>query len=180
MTIKTNSIDTPLGSMIVISDEKTLYLLEFFDCSNLDSKLKKLEKFKGSRIVSGRTNVMDKIEKELDQYFKGELEEFQTPIEMIGTTFQKKVWLELKKIRFGKTCSYLEIAKAMNQTLAIRASASANGANQLAIIIPCHRVINANGAMGGYAGGLDRKKWLLNHESRVSFNSNDHIGRVEK
>jgi len=99
-------------------------------------------------------------------YFKGELKQFFTPIVMFGTPFQKRVWLELKKIPIGETRSYSDIAKKLETLGAVRAVGSANGANPLAIIIPCHRVINIDGQLGGYRGGLARKKWLLEHEAK--------------
>jgi len=83
---------------------------------------------------------------------------------MIGSSFQKKVWAELQKISIGKTCCYSDVAQAIKRPAAVRALARANGANQLAIIIPCHRVINANGDIGGYGGGIARKRCLLSHE----------------
>jgi AraC family transcriptional regulator of adaptative response/methylated-DNA-[protein]-cysteine methyltransferase len=157
-------IDTPLGPMIAIADEKALYLLEFVNRRGLEREIEKLRKKIGSAIVPGKTEPIDSIAKELTYYFEGKLRCFQTPIKMIGSAFQKKVWSELQQIPMGKTCSYSEIARAMKNPSAVRAVAKANGANQLAIIIPCHRVINANGDLGGYAGGTVRKKWLLSHE----------------
>lgn len=159
-------IDTPLGPMLAIADERVLYLLEFVHRRGLEREIERLRKSKRSAIVPGRTAPIESIEKELKEYFNGKLWDFQTPIEMIGSSFQKEVWAELQKIPSGKTRSYLEIAQAIKNPGAVRAVGSANGANQLAIIIPCHRVINANGDLGGYGGGIERKKWLLNHEKR--------------
>lgn len=164
--LKADWIDTLLGPMIAIADEKALYLLEFVNRRGLEREIERLRCKLKSAIIPGRTEIIDSIEKELNQYFKGELEEFLTPIMMIGTPFQKSVWLELKKIPLGETRSYFEIAKNLENSGAVRAVGSANGANQLAIIIPCHRVINADGQIGGYGGGLARKKWLLNHEAK--------------
>ena len=93
-------------------------------------------------------------------YFDGKLTEFKTPLFFLGSPFQQQVWETLQKIPSGETRSYLEIAKAIEKPLACRAVARANGANQLAIVVPCHRVINTNGDWGGYGGGLARKKWL--------------------
>jgi len=101
---------------------------------------------------------------ELNQYFEDKLQSFQTPLTFLGTPFQKQVWEELLKIPAGETRSYSEIAIAIGRPSAFRAVAQANGANQLALIVPCHRVINADGQLGGYGGGLTRKKWLLDHE----------------
>ncbi len=102
---------------------------------------------------------------QLNEYFKGEREQFDLKLNPQGTDFQKKVWQALQHIPYGKTCSYLELSKQLGDVKAIRAVASANGKNPLWIIIPCHRVIGSNGSLTGYAGGLHRKKWLLEHES---------------
>jgi len=103
--------------------------------------------------------------KQLREYFEEKRSVFNLKLNPEGTTFQKKVWKHLKQIPFGKTISYLELSKQLGDTKAIRAVANANGKNPIAIIIPCHRVIGSDGSLTGYAGGLHRKQWLLNHES---------------
>ncbi len=108
---------------------------------------------------------------QLQEYFKGERTAFELKLNPQGTEFQKKVWQELLKIPFGKTLSYLDIAKRLGDPKTIRAAASANGKNPLWIIVPCHRVIGSDGSLTGYAGGLWRKKWLLEHESPVKQQS---------
>jgi AraC family transcriptional regulator of adaptative response/methylated-DNA-[protein]-cysteine methyltransferase len=124
-----------------------------------------MEKLK-SAIIPGETQPIYSIERELSRYFDSKLSEFKTTLGYLGSPFQNRVWEELKKIPFGETRSYAELAKAIGQPSAFRAVAQANGANQLAIVIPCHRVINKSGKLGGYGGGLIRKKWLINHENR--------------
>lgn len=163
--LKAAWIDTPLGLMIAISDEEALYLLEFVNRRGLEREIERLREKFNSAIIPGKTERIDSIERELKQYFRGELKRFLTPIMMVGTPFQKKVWLELQKIPIGETCSYSDIAKKLENIGAVRAVGSANGANQIAIAIPCHRVINSDGQLGGYGGGLARKKWLLEHEA---------------
>lgn len=108
---------------------------------------------------------------ELHDYFSGKRTTFTFPINPSGTEFQKKVWQELLKIPFGKTCSYLDLSKKLGDVKAIRAVASANGKNPLWIVVPCHRVIGTDGSLTGYAGGLWRKKWLLQHENPVKQES---------
>jgi len=103
--------------------------------------------------------------RQLDEYFSGKRNFFSLDFDMQGTDFQKKVWMELLKIPFGKTISYLELARRLGDEKVIRAAGSANGKNPVAIIIPCHRVIGSNGDLVGYAGGLQRKQWLLEFES---------------
>ena len=104
---------------------------------------------------------------QLDEYFAGERREFDFPIKQSGSSFQQEVWECLLKIGYGKTISYLQQSKMMNNPLAIRAIASSNGRNDLAIIVPCHRVIGSDGSLTGYVGGLWRKKWLLEHEAKL-------------
>ncbi|UZO82003.1 methylated-DNA--[protein]-cysteine S-methyltransferase [Aquimarina sp. ERC-38] len=123
-------------------------------------------------------NLSDKVPdelktavKQLQEYFKGKRTEFDFNVNPSGTDFQKKVWKELLQIPFGKTCSYMDIAKKLGDPKCIRAAASANGKNPLWIVVPCHRVIGSNGELTGYAGGLWRKKWLLDHENPVKQQS---------
>ena len=163
--LKAHVIETPPGSMIAIANEKKLFLLEFVDSKNVNSKINKIKKTTNFSIVVGKSMPIISIEKELKQYFKGKLKKFTTPLHFIGTDFQKNVWKKLKTISHGKIKSYGEIAEALGKPTAFRAVALANAANQHAIIVPCHRVINANGKMGGYAGGIDKKKWLLDFEN---------------
>ena len=105
---------------------------------------------------------------QLIQYFHGERRAFEFPIHQEGTDFQRKVWNELINIPFGRTISYLELSKRLGDTKAIRAAASANGRNNIAIVVPCHRVIGSKNDLVGYAGGLWRKRWLLEHENKVA------------
>lgn len=165
-TLMASMIETPLGPMLAIADEKALHLLEFPDRKGFKRDLAKFGQKLKAAIVPGRTKAIDSIEKELSEYFKGKLKTFKTPIALLGTDFQKQVWLELQKIPSGETRSYAEIAESLGKPTAYRAVAQANGTNRLVIIIPCHRVINANGAIGGYGAGIPRKKMLLELEQR--------------
>jgi len=162
--LKSSWVDTPLGPMLAITDEEFLYLLEFVDQHNLERKLERLRSNLRAIIVPGRTQLTQQIESELNKYFEGLLEEFKTPIYLLGSPFQQLVWSELMAIPYGQTRSYGEQAKALGKETAYRAVASANGANKIAIVIPCHRIINSNGELGGYSGGIHRKKWLIDHE----------------
>ncbi len=164
--LKASWLDTPLGPMIAIADKQALYLLEFVDRRGLEREVERLRNKLKATIIPGHTQPISSIEKELIQYFKGKLRNFKTPLFYLGSPFQKLVWDELKKIPYGETRSYLNIASSIGKPSACRALASANGANQLTIIIPCHRVINTNGELGGYGGGIMRKKWLINHEKQ--------------
>jgi methylated-DNA-[protein]-cysteine S-methyltransferase len=108
---------------------------------------------------------LEKCVLQLDEYFIGKRTHFNLKLKFVGTEFQKSVWQELRNIPFGKTISYLQQSKKMNNVLAIRAIAAANGKNPISIIVPCHRVVGSDGSLTGYAGGLWRKKWLLEHEN---------------
>ncbi|MHC0449544.1 MAG: methylated-DNA--[protein]-cysteine S-methyltransferase [Candidatus Lariskella arthropodorum] len=164
--LKISFIDTQLGHMLVISDDKGICLLEFTDRCRLERKISmlifKLEAF----IIPGITDIILSIKDELKAYFSGKLIKFKTPINLLGSQFQKLVWEELMCIPYGKTQTYAALGCAIEKPIAYRAIASANAANQIAIVIPCHRVINSNGHLGGYAGGVTRKQWLIDHEKK--------------
>ena len=166
--LKAAWLDTPLGPMLAIADEEALYLLEFVDRRGLEREIERLRRKTKTAIIPGHTNPINSIERELNLYFKGRLKEFTTATCLLGSPFQKHVWAELVKIPPGETRSYSEIANAVGRPTAFRAVAQANGANQFAITIPCHRVINTNGELGGYGGGLTRKEWFINHERKIT------------
>jgi len=162
--LKSSWIDTLLGPMLAISDESALYLLEFVDRRGLEREIERLRLKLKVAIVPGKTNPILSIEKELKAYFSGELKKFITPIHFLGSDFQKQVWQQLLLIPYGETRTYTDQAISIQKPSACRAVANANGANQLAIVIPCHRIIQSNGDLGGYAGGITRKQWLIDHE----------------
>lgn len=159
-------IDTPLGQMLAIGDNQALYLLQFTDCPNLKRKIKKLTQTNKAPITTGYAESLESIKKELGLYFEGKLQKFKTPVALSGTPFQKQVWQTLTNIPTGQTYSYAQLAEAIGRPSSCRAVAQANATNKLALIIPCHRVINKNGSLGGYAGHVHRKQWLLGHERR--------------
>jgi len=160
--------DTPLGPMIIIADDTHLYLAEFTVRKNLPGQLEKLSKVYDRPILPGSNSVLKETAKQLGRYFNGKLTDFDLPLMPTGTEFQRKVWQALIDIPYGETRSYGALAKSIGNAKAFRAVASSNAKNGLAIIIPCHRVINTGGALGGYAGGLDKKQWLLDHEKAGS------------
>lgn len=116
---------------------------------------------------TGPHPVLQVAMRQLDEYFSGTRTDFDLPINQPGTAFQQEVWKYLSTIPYGKTISYLQMSKQMGNPLAIRAIASANGKNNLWVVVPCHRVIGSDGSLTGYAGGLWRKQWLLEHEAKV-------------
>lgn len=166
MVLKADWIDTVLGPMIAIADEHALYLLEFVTRRGLEKEVERLRR-RGFAIIPGNTAPIQSITQELAAYFSGTLTEFKTPYRVFGSPFQQEVWQALCKIPYGETKSYLEQAVFLGRPSAYRAVANANGANQLAIIIPCHRIIASDGTLGGYGGGLAVKQWLLEHEKRL-------------
>lgn len=157
-------LDGPLGPMLAVADDAELVLLEFVDGRGLETELRRLRE--NYAIVPGRTEPIDSVERELREYFSGARDRFETPLALHGTPFQRSVWEQLRLLAPGETMSYTGLASAVGRPSAVRAVAQANGANQLAIVVPCHRVINASGELGGYAGGIPRKQWLLEHERR--------------
>lgn len=162
----THSFDTLLGSMIALASESKLYLLSFEDCKKLNRQIACLHNQMNADIVPGITSPIASIQKEIQAYFAGELKTFTTPVHLLGTQFQQSVWHELINISYGQTRSYAEQAQTLGKPTAARAVANANGANLLSIIVPCHRIIQKNGYLGGYAAGIARKQWLLEHEKR--------------
>lgn len=143
-------IPSPLGTTKIVGDENGVSVISILQEGGLSQKIPKELKTAVSQ---------------LNEYFEGKRQNFDFKINPKGTEFQQKVWQELLAIPFGKTMSYLDLSKKLGDVKAIRAVASANGKNPLWIVVPCHRVIGTDGSLTGYAGGLWRKKWLLEHES---------------
>lgn len=162
-----NVITTPLGRMISITNESSLYLLEFMDRRGLEREIEKLRIKHNARIVAGDTSINRQATQELELYFARSLKHFSVPLHVEGTAFQMRVWQELQHIPVGETRNYQDIAIRLGDPHYVRAVGNANGANQIAILIPCHRVIKSNGELGGYGGGIHRKKYLLNLEQNV-------------
>ena len=145
-----------------------LALLEFVDRRGLERELERIKRTLKRRILPGAHRLLGQIGDELAAYFAGRALTFATPVALSGSPFQRAVWTELLSIPAGTTRSYAEVAAAIGRTAAVRAVGRANGDNRLCIIVPCHRVIGADGALTGYGGGLWRKQWLLEHERRYT------------
>lgn len=148
MTHATDYLSTPLGLLKIVASPMAVRSVVFVDEPS----------------VSAPNRVTDAAVDQLSQYFEGSLRQFDLPLEPQGTAFQQQVWQQLNAIDYGKVCSYRDIATAINNPKSVRAVGAANGKNPISIVVPCHRVIGANGMLTGYAGGLDRKAWLLRHE----------------
>lgn len=155
---------TPLGPMFVCATENGICLLEFVDRKMLETEFKDLQQRFKATIVAGENQHTQQAKTELAEYFAGERTQFNVALDMTGTAFQQQAWQALNNIPYGETISYQAQATALNKPNAVRAVANANGMNRIAIIVPCHRVIGKNGKFTGYGGGLERKKWLLDHE----------------
>ena len=150
-------ITTQRGPLYLVASEKFLYGVFWKD-----------QKIANEEKDSKESKILDKAERQINEYLIGKRESFDIPLKLEGTEFQKRVWAELEKIPYGETRSYKQIATALKDPKACRAVGTANGKNPMSLIIPCHRVINESGKMGGYAGGLNIKEFLLGLELKTS------------
>lgn len=155
---------TRIGELILGSFANKLCLLDFRYRKKREAIDARLQKGLKAEYRELEDNIIKQTKIELDQYFSGERKQFDLPLLMVGSEFQKQVWHALLAIDYGKTASYQQLAKNINNEKAVRAVANANGANAIGIIIPCHRIIGSNGELVGYAGGLPAKKRLLKIE----------------
>ena len=162
--LRANWIKTPLGPMIAVCDEESLHLLEFADRKALPTELKKLQRKTGGDLGVGQFPLHQQVTEQLTAYFSGTRASFDLPLTLHGSTFAQTVWAELQRIPAGETRSYGQLAATLGRPTASRAVASANGQNQIALVIPCHRVIGADGSLTGYGGGLWRKQKLIEIE----------------
>jgi AraC family transcriptional regulator of adaptative response/methylated-DNA-[protein]-cysteine methyltransferase len=161
-------LTTPLGPMYACATDLGICLLEFTERRMLETEFRDLQKRLNAIILVGENEHTQQLKLELAEYYAGERLHFDVPLHYPGTPFQQSVWEALMKIPYGATRSYQQQAELLNKPKAIRAVASANGHNRIAIVIPCHRVIGKDGSLTGYAGGLERKRWLLAHEAKYS------------
>jgi AraC family transcriptional regulator of adaptative response/methylated-DNA-[protein]-cysteine methyltransferase len=157
----TAHIQTALGPMVACATDQALCVLEFADRPMLATQIKRVRQHVGCLYVPSGNRIIDNVASQLDAYFAGRLRQFNVPLLTPGSAFQMSVWEGLKKIPFGETRSYAQMATCVGRPEAVRAVGKANGDNRIAIIIPCHRVIGSNGNLTGYGGGLWRKKRLL-------------------
>lgn len=157
--MKTAIFSSPLGKIELKGDENGLAAVLFKDEDFIETEDNAIPR------------ELEQAMFQLKQYFEGKITQFDLKLNPQGTVFQQKVWRQLITIPFGKTCSYMDIARRLGDPKVIRAAASANGKNPINIIIPCHRVIGSDHSLTGYAGGIWRKKWLLEHESPVKQTS---------
>ena len=163
MPIQNHIFPSPIGMLEVkASDESLISVLFICTKKNKQAELMDLE------IEASNHPIIIACESQLLEYFSGHRTRFELPLQQQGTGFQQKVWSELQHINYGRTISYLELSKRIENIKAIRAVGTANGCNAISIIVPCHRVIGSNGDLTGYSGDLWRKKWLLDHEAKYA------------
>lgn len=165
--IRLERIETPLGSMFAGAVDDGVCFLEFADRRGFEGQLAALRSRRAGAIMPGTHAHLRRLRAELEEYFAGRRRRFSVPLVDPGTPFQRKVWDELRSIPYGETRSYQEIARAIGVPRAVRAVGRANGQNPIAILQPCHRVVNKDGRLGGYGGGLRRKEFLLRLERGV-------------
>ena len=161
--IYSKTISTPIGNMFAVATRKGICMLEFED---KPGRIKKHAFAHLFDTTNGSNYKLDKLESELNRYFNKKLKEFTVPLDLAGTEFQVRVWESLLDIPYGNTRTYGQQAEKLGDTDAVRAVASANGRNPISIIVPCHRVIGSDGKLTGYGGGLWRKQFLLELESK--------------
>jgi AraC family transcriptional regulator of adaptative response/methylated-DNA-[protein]-cysteine methyltransferase len=159
-------METPLGPMLAIAGDDGLELLEFVDRRALESELRALRGKLGRAIVPGEHPILRQTAAELREYFAGTRRTFAIPLRQRGSAFQLAAWAALCEIPYGETRSYTDMARRVGSAGAVRAIGRVNGQNQIAIVVPCHRVIRADGSLCGYGGGRWRKQWLIDHEAR--------------
>jgi O-6-methylguanine DNA methyltransferase len=158
--VATRTIETPVGTMIAGASPDAVVLLDFAHRPMIRAQLAAVRRRIGPTSDAGSPQL-DRLERQLGEYFGGGRREFDVPLDVPGSPFQERVWSELATIPYGETISYRELAERVGTPSAFRAVGRANGSNRVAIVIPCHRVIAADGRLGGYGGGLPAKEWLL-------------------
>ena len=165
MSLYQTKYQSPVGELQIIADDNHLLLLKFLRSEKMENFIN--SKFSNHKIYNKKNEILNYTISQLSDYFSGERTEFNIPLSfMYGTDFQINVWKNLLSIKFGETKSYLDIARLINNPFSYRAVGNANNKNPISIIIPCHRVVANDGSLGGYGGGLEIKKNLLNLESK--------------
>lgn len=178
--LQTTRLETPLGPMVAAATEEGVCLLDFADRRGLERETAILCKRLDAVVVPGRNEHLDRLSRQLDEFFDGSRATFDVPLVMRGTPFQERVWTELRRIPYGATVSYVELARRIGRDGAQRAVGRANGDNRMAVLIPCHRVVREDGTLCGYGGGLWRKQHLLDLERRNAASGAEPTRRAAK
>ncbi|MDO4879537.1 MAG: methylated-DNA--[protein]-cysteine S-methyltransferase [Neisseria sp.] len=174
--IQTTKFPTPLGDMVACATGQGICLLEFVGSRRIGREQQDLQRLLNLPLRVGGNIHLEQCADELREYFSGGRTTFEVALHTPGTPFQNTTWQALRQIPYGETVSYREQATRMGKPSAVRAVANANGQNRISIIIPCHRVIGADGSLTGYGGGLQRKQWLLEHEGGMRAHGRDLFG----
>jgi len=162
--IVTTTFSTPLGEMFAATSKKGIIIFTYFVPFHIEAKIEVLKNSLNADVIPGNCEVFELLKIQLEEYFNKQRTTFEIPLQLIGTSFQVKCWKELLKIPYGKTLSYKEQAKNIENEKAYRAVANANSQNMIDILVPCHRVISNDGTLGGYSGGIEKKEFLLKLE----------------
>jgi AraC family transcriptional regulator of adaptative response/methylated-DNA-[protein]-cysteine methyltransferase len=165
--IVTRQLSSVVGPLLAAATTRGVCLLSFADGAATTAESENLKRMFLRPVVRGTNEHLDRLAAQLEEYFAGQRHAFDLPLDYAGTPFQRDVWNGLLGIPFGQTISYAELARRIGRPDAQRAVGQANHHNRITIVIPCHRVVNADGALGGYGGGLHRKQYLLEHEVKV-------------
>jgi AraC family transcriptional regulator of adaptative response/methylated-DNA-[protein]-cysteine methyltransferase len=168
MSLYTCDISSPLGTLKAGATDDGVCLLCFSDMPLYDVLKKRVHDATGESFGPGKSRILEQLEAQLAAYFSGASATLDVPLHLIGTSFQQQVWKAVRAISSGSTISYGALSKQLGSTQAVRAVAKANGDNPVLLLVPCHRVVGADGSLTGYSGGLLRKQWLLEHEQRLA------------
>lgn len=168
-------IETPLGPMLIAAVKEGICLVEFSDQRILERSYQRISMKYGVAVLSVTSDTLEILKAELQAYFSGKLKEFKVPLALHGTPFQERVWDELRRIPYGQSVAYQDIAWRIGNIKAVRAVARANAMNPIGILVPCHRVIGKNGKLVGYGGGLWRKRLLLELERTGKLPANPAV-----
>jgi O-6-methylguanine DNA methyltransferase len=168
MNIHQTEFETPLGPMIGLATDEALVFLGFNNGKETEKETKEVLNHFAADLKLKTNGLLEDLQMQLREYFDQKRQRFIVPIKLTGTEFQKRIWGDLMLVPYGETRTYLEQAKAYGDEKSIRAMASANSKNKIVIVIPCHRIIGSDGSLTGYAGGLEKKRYLLNLEREVA------------
>jgi O-6-methylguanine DNA methyltransferase len=166
--IATSIIQTPLGDMFAAASSKGICMLTFYEQSKIDVQIKRLKETFDAEVMRAHNVFFEQLQVQLDEYFQSKREHFEVPLQLVGSTYEQKVWKILMAIPYGQTISYKQLSELINQTNASTAVSKATQRNMIQILVPSHRVINSSGKIGTYQAGVEKKDFLLKHEEKCA------------